>query len=200
MIIVEKDYIELDNFVSEEIQDRVEKLLTHPSFPWAFVFDSVSGYTGEDGQSGACGFFHNLMFNGIKRSADLPVIMPIAHAFEHAVKGIIKVKDYNRIRIGLFTKHPDPEPHNPHTDRTDPHWTAVYYVNHCDGDFVLYNETYEDLTEAQAQAQVHQLTIKKRVVPKKGKIVIFNGKHYHASSFPTKTPLRIAITFNFTVE
>ncbi len=197
-MIVEKNYIELDNFVPQELQDRVEKLLTHPSFPWAFVNDAVGGYTGEHGQYGACGFFHNLMFDGKKRSADLPAIMPVAHAFENAVKNHIKVKEYGRIRIGLFTRHPDPHPHRPHTDRTDPHWTAVYYVNDCDGDFVLYEETYEDLTEAEAQTK--QLTIKKRVKPKKGKMVVFDGKHYHASSFPTQKPLRIAITFNFTIE
>lgn len=197
-MIVEKDYIELDNFVPQDLQDKIERLLTHPSFPWAFVSDAVGGYTGEDGSLGACGFFHNLMFAGKPRSADLPAIMPIAKLFEDAVKNIITVKEYNRVRIGLFTKHPDPTPHAPHTDRTDPHWTGVYYVNACDGDLVIYNETYEDFSEAEAQTK--QLTIKKRVSPTKGKMAIFNGKHYHSSSFPTKTPLRIAITFNFTIE
>ena len=46
MITVEKDYIELTDFLDPEIQDRIENLLTHPSFPWSFVYDAVGGYTG----------------------------------------------------------------------------------------------------------------------------------------------------------
>jgi hypothetical protein len=74
----------------------------------------------------------------------------------------------------------------------------VYYVNDCDGDLVIYEETYEDLTEAEAHQT--QLVVKKRFKPGKGRMALFNGKHFHASSFPTQTPLRIAITFNFEIE
>jgi hypothetical protein len=197
-MIVEKDYIELDNFLPQDVQDKIERLLTHPSFPWAFVYDAVGGYTGETGTDGAAGFFHNLIFNSKPRSADLPAIMPVAHAMEKQVSKIFKVSNYNRIRVGLFTKHPDPTPHTPHTDSQKPHWTGVYYVNACDGDLVIYNETYEDVSEEEAKTA--PLTIKKRFSPSKGKMVLFNGKHYHSSSSPTKTPLRIAITFNFELE
>jgi hypothetical protein len=197
-MIVEKDYIELDNFLPTEVQDKIERLLTHPSFPWAFVYDAVGGYTGESGTDGAAGFFHNLIFNSKPRSSDLPSIMPIAHAMEAELANVFKVVNYNRIRVGLFTRHPDDTPHTPHTDAQKPHWTGVYYVNNCDGDLVLYEETYDDILEDAAKTK--PLTIKKRFTPGKGKMVLFNGKHYHSSSFPTKTPLRIAITFNFEVE
>ena len=198
MITVEKDYIELTDFLSPEIQDSIENLITHPSFPWSFVYDSVGGYTGESGTGGAAGFFHNLVFNSQTRSPDLPAIMPIAHAMEKELASIFKVVNYNRIRIGLFTKHPDDSPHLPHTDSTKPHWTGVYYANDCDGDLVVYEETYEDITEAEAHKT--QLTVKKRFKPGKGRMALFNGKHFHASSFPTQKPLRIAITFNFEIE
>ena len=104
MILVEKDYIELSDFVNPEIQDKIETLLTHPSFPWAFVYDSVGGYTGELNRNGAAGFFHNVVYNSQPRSPDLPTFMPVAHAMEREVRDIFKVVNYNRIRIGLFTK------------------------------------------------------------------------------------------------
>ena len=101
MITVEKDYIELTDFLSPEVQDNIENLVTHPSFPWSFVYDSVGGYTGESGTGGAAGFFHNLVFNSQTRSPDLPAIMPIAHAMEKELASIFKVVNYNRIRIGF---------------------------------------------------------------------------------------------------
>ena len=36
------------------------------------------------------------------------------------------------------------------------------------------------------------------VSPKKGRIMCFDGKHYHASMHPMKSAYRLAITFNFT--
>jgi hypothetical protein len=192
------DFYELDNFLPTETQDKIERLLTHPSFPWAFVSDSVGGYGGADGIKGACGFFHNFMFNGSPRSSDLPAALEIINAFEKTLGGAVKIKKMNRVRAGLFTKHPDPEPHTPHTDAKVPHWTAVYYVTDCDGDFILYKETYEDISEEEAKTA--KLTVERSCPPAKGKMVLFNGKHYHSSSFPTKTPVRIAITFNFEAE
>ncbi len=197
MILIDNEYIELSDFVSLEVQDKIENLVTHPSFPWAFVYDSVGGYTGELHKGGAAGFFHNVVYNSQPRSPDLPTFMPVAHAMEQQVKDIFKVVNYNRIRLGLFTKHPDSTPHLPHVDSIKPHWTGVYYVNDCDGDFTLYEETSDDLTEAEAHKT--ELTVKKRFSPGKGKMVLFNGKHFHASSFPTKSPVRIAITFNFEI-
>lgn len=193
---LDNGYIELDNFVPVEFQDKLEKLLTHPSFPWALTVDSVYGSNGKLESYGAVGFFHNLLYNGQKRSGDLGTILPLVEYFEKAAN--IKTKNMFRIRVGLFTKHPDSTPHGPHTDATFPHWTGVYYVNDCDGDFVLYNETYEDYSEKEVSPEL--LTVKKVCSPSRGKMVLFDGRHYHASSFPTKTPLRLAITFNFELE
>lgn len=187
------DYIELENFLPTEFQDKLEKLFLHPSFPWALTLDSVYGSDGKVTSNGAVGFFHNLMYNGQKRSGDLTTVLPLVEYFEKAAG--IKTKNMFRIRVGLFCKHPDINPHGPHTDAKQPHFTGVYYVNECDGDFVLYNETYRDIAEADAKTA--SLTVKKICKPAKGKMVIFNGEHYHASSYPTENPLRIAITFNF---
>lgn len=203
-MIVTDDFMELEDFLPIEIQEKVLKLMTHPSFPWALTFDSVYG-GGSAIQTGgkiinddaAVGFFHNLMFNGQPRSPDLPAVMPIFDAFLRAIQHKLKIDRMFRVRVGLFTKHTDSTPHGPHTDDTHPHWTAVYYVNDCDGDFVLYNETYDDLTEEQVKNTA--LTVKHVCHPAQGKLVAFNGKHYHSSSYPTTKPLRIAITFNFTI-
>lgn len=190
------DIIELDNFISADYQDRLEAHLMHPSFPWALTLDSVYGANGKIEKAGAVGFYHNVVFNNEQRSEDLPKIEPILMAFERALNGKIEVDVVHRIRVGLFTCHADPNPHGAHVDAYFPHWTAVYYANDCDGDLTIYEETWPTLLPD--QARFSDLTVKKKIKPAKGKIVVFPGKHYHASSYPTASPLRIAITFNFT--
>ena len=199
-MILTKDFIELDNFLPLEEQDNLLKKFTHQSFPWGFSLDSVYAINGDPNNLGAIGFFHNLMFNGEQRSEDLPLAWPVMEAFQNAIGNRLVITKMGRIRVGLFTKHPDSTPHGPHTDATFPHWTAVYYVNDCDGDFVLYNETYEDYTETEIITTQPKLTVKHICKPAKGKLIAFNGKFYHSSSYPTSSPYRLAITFNFDIE
>lgn len=199
-MILTKDFFEFSNILTAAEQDLLLKRFTHQSFPWGFSLDSVYGANGDPSNLGAIGFFHNLMFDGQQRSEDLPAVWPVLNAFQEKVKDRITITKVGRIRAGLFTKHPDSTPHGPHTDAIFPHWTAVYYVNDCDGDFILYNETYEDYTELEIQKNSPALTIKHVCKPNQGTLIAFNGKHYHSSSYPTIKPYRLAITFNFDVE
>ena len=105
-----------------------------------------------------------------------------------------------RIRLGMFTKSAVEAPyHNPHVDFYQHHQNAIYYVNDTDGDTVLFNETFEDVSQEQSVAYTREqrFTIAKRVSPKKGRMFGFPGQHYHASMHPTKSASRIAIAFSW---
>ena len=56
----------------------------------------------------------------------------------------------------------------------------IYYVNNSDGDTVIYDNK--------------KLV---RVKPEAGKILMFDGSLYHASSRPTKNKLRKVVNINF---
>ena len=67
---------------------------------------------------------------------------------------------------------------------------AIYYVNDSDGDTIIYNEKekFEDLSK---------YTIKERISPKKGRIVLFSGEWVHSASIPSYNhPKRIIINYN----
>lgn len=195
-MILSDDYIEIENFLPVEVQDQLLKELTHPGFPWGLTLNSVYGGTGVIDDNAAVGFYHTFMFDGQKRSEDLNLVAWILNGLEEATFGRVKIKSIDRIRGGLFTKHPSDIPHPPHVDDENPHWTAVYYVNDCDGDFVLYNETSPEYKN-EFRKDNSGFTIKRRCKVGKGKLVAFNGKYFHSSSFPNKKPFRMAITFNF---
>ncbi len=84
-------------------------------------------------------------------------------------------------------------------DFTEPHQTAVYYVNDSDGDTVVFKETVDDVPPGRAArfANDNKFRIEACSSPVKGKMIAFDGRHYHASMHPMKASKRIAITFNF---
>ena len=195
-MILSDDFIEIENFLTIEQQENLIKELTHPSFPWGLSLNSVYGAGGVIDHNAAVGFYHTFMFNGEQKSPELPLVEWIMNGFEDKIYGRVKIKSMDRIRGGIFLKHPSNIPHPPHVDAEKPHWTAVYYVTDCDGDFVLYNETYPEFNN-EFRTENSQFTIKRRVKPSQGKLVAFNGKYFHSSSFPNEKAVRLAITFNF---
>ena len=57
------------------------------------------------------------------------------------------------------------------------HLVALYYVCNSDGDTIIYNE----------RERSSNYTIKEKVTPKKGRIVLFDGRLYHTAEQPINT-------------
>lgn len=134
--------------------------------------------------------FHTFLYSGEICS---PYYKEIDWVFKEFEKIGLKKDQCIQVRAGLFFKHPDHSAHPCHVDAKVPHTTAVYYVNDCDGDLIIYNETYKSHPWTAPLVPVEL----SRFRPSKGKLVIFNGEHYHSSSYPSTSSLRLAITFNF---
>lgn len=71
--------------------------------------------------------------------------------------------------------------YSPHTDSNESHYVCLYYVTDSDGDTVFYGVNGDEI---------------KRVSPKKGRIIFFDGSIYHAASQPTTT-LRAVLNYGF---
>lgn len=193
------DIIEIEDAIPKAYQDQVEAETTSNTMAW--FFHEESARSASMFKQSYSGFSH--MAYHIKETT--PVMSPISSIllpilFVFCDKANIKFNALLRMRIGLFTKTMIDVPHhNPHVDFYQPHQTAIYYVNDCDGDTTVFNETYEDLDLQQSVALADQakFTVAGRIPPKKGKMACFDGKHYHASMHPMQAAKRIAVTFNF---
>ena len=83
-----------------------------------------------------------------------------------------------------------------HTNRDIPHLVMLYYVNECDGDTILYDKTLDDIPFGVDYPDDYcKLNIEHRISPKKGRILFFDGRVYHAPSAPTKS-IRCIITLD----
>ena len=91
----------------------------------------------------------------------------------------------------------------PHKD--SPHKqdvSMIYYVCDSDGDTYLFNECFDkgasfndDASRARGDGIPKKFTVKKRISPKKGRIVMFKSHNYHASSPPFHHDYRVVINF-----
>lgn len=92
----------------------------------------------------------------------------------------------------------------PHIDRLDPHLTAIFYINDCDGSTIIYNEKcigdeFSSPEKIIETIQNKKMTVKKEIRSQKNKLVIFDGLQYH-SSRPSISESRFVINVNFIIE
>lgn len=193
MTIFNNQFLEVENFLNPNEQQDLINYLCKPNFPWCFTYDAVRGTTENIviNDDSVAGMFHTFVYDGKVVS---PFYDDIKWMFPKFEKIGLADKDVMRIRAGMFFKHPDTNVHPAHVDANGVnHITAVYYVNDCDGDFYLYEEKDSDFPFKRPL----EYTVKNIANPAQGKLVVFNGDHYHASSYPNRSAIRLAITFNF---
>ncbi len=69
-----------------------------------------------------------------------------------------------------------------HTDLDNTHMVLIYYIIDADGDTILFDKTTDDMPKSELDTS--KLTVLRRITPKKGRAVLFNGSIYHATTLP----------------
>jgi hypothetical protein len=192
------DLIVIENAIPKEDQDKIEALLLGRQFPWYYQ-DEANYEHGElkDKIFNATKSFdayqlaHMFVENGDVRSPAVTDLMPIFTPLG-PVKGYLKIKanltNYNsKATTDSFCP--------PHVDqRVENSKTAVYYVNDSSGDTFIFNEEWADEI---VMPDFKNLTIKQRVTPKKGTLVIFKSTLLHSGNCPHTNDPRVVVNINF---
>jgi len=122
------------------------------------------------------------------------LLMPLI--LETACKTNLEIKEITRMATFMhfpiektFRKKYD----NIHVDSKIPHKVFLYYVNDSDGDTYLFDKTIKDMSPEEKVAEAAkgiksrlEFNVVKKVSPKKGRMLIFDGDIYHCGSGPTK--------------
>lgn len=185
--------LEIRNVISEDYQNDIYNYVTDVSFPWHFIEDTTNE-TAQNNVSSTPAFV-NLIYNTSRQEH------PHLDFFKPLVDSIIEKSNLElisvfRLRLGflLNTRYAfmgSPYQHNtPHVDGDMDHFTAVYYLNTCDGPTVIFHET--------EPSEKYRPMYKSE--PEKGKVLVFNGRHYHASTCPKVFNKRLVLTVNFTAN
>ena len=153
----------IENVLNKATQEQLKNFILS-TFPWYYVND----VTFKDSGNYTPAFGHTFIEDGKAISEQANML----DLFRHVVKGnIVQARAFLQLPLNkkLISKK-DPL----HIDRDEPHTVFIYYLLDSDGDTIIYNERKESET----------YTIKQRVTPKQGRIVIFDGGLYHTAEQP----------------
>lgn len=185
----------IDDAVPEETQVQLENLFMSPQIDWTFnpsslyvggkLLDNTSDFPQTVSTVDTPLMTHICAFNHAKTNNSLVPVFPVIESVPHDITKLLRVK----VNLTNPTPGTTADSHNPvHVDAgiEEDYLVGVYYINNADGDTFIFNEK-----------KGHQgpLTIKQRVSPKRGRLVVFNGGYLHAGGLPTKGP-RLVMNIN----
>jgi hypothetical protein len=192
------EMVEIENFVPPSYADILEGLLCkNPAFLWQYnastndqsepqiMRKNEKSYESDQ-------FVHAMYQEGAKLSVFFDAVFPLFYFLEE--KTGVLLGGIERMKANMLMKKSiDADAHNtPHIDIPDAgHKSLLYYVMDSDGDTFIFNETFQHKKD---------LTIRKRVSPKKGKAVVFDSNIWHASSNPREHDNRVVLNFIFRVK
>ena len=177
------DVIIIDDVIGTPYQNELERVfLGEMQIPWYLLNDvSLPTHTKEKN----AGFVHTVFEEtrgGITSNyynLVLPLVLEsIKHIPEFKYQGVYRGRSFLQLPATTTT------PNNVHTDISEDQLVVLSYVNDSNGDTIIYNETDKQIPMLPGIDR-NDLTEKMRVTPKKGRVVMFNGHHYHCSSSPS---------------
>jgi len=175
-----------DNIINEFEQEIVKKYLYDES-KWSFIQDVSLENNLHQRRPG-----FKIMFDDVH---------PLSSYFETIINNTakkIKLKNPELLEARSFLQLPLNKEYvgegvdTPHLDRTEKHLVFLYYVCDSDGDTIIYNYRSKDKNDIPFFEDIKEL---KRITPKQGRVVVFNGLNWHTAEQPTKD-IRCILNFN----
>ena len=184
-----------DNIISKKEQEEIKKTLIFESqsknFGWYFLPDITK--TGNKYQNRS-GFIHIFLreekINSYFYKLIEPIITKTAKKIKIKIENILLARGF--LQLPLNKDYVGKGVDTPHIDRTENHLVFLYYVCDSDGDTIIYNYRSKDKNDIPFFEDVKEL---KRITPKQGRVVVFNGLNWHTAEQPTKD-IRCILNFN----
>lgn len=188
-----KDLTIIDRAVPSNVQDMIENIALGDKINWFRQKRATYG-EGEpqvfpvtpdslDVQQ----FTHMILEDKQPMSQLFPMILPIITAIPYTIKQMVRIK----MNLCVYAKTDNENAHGmPHVDLTkvsEPMISAIYYVNDSTGDTLIFDQRFGEKAP---------LTVKSRIAPKKGRLIVFDGSLLHAGNTPRTNAPRININFN----
>lgn len=197
------DIFVIDDVISKENQDLIEKLMFNQQLDWKFFKDialnekemaalGVTKYT----PAIACYFKQENPPYELPKFYDALKFLPTEAL---AKAGLELTKIFDARSFLSFPLHPNvrKEYDNIHVDMPADHWVCLYYVNDIDGDTTLFKQRVNIEIKTIDEYQRAEWEPLQSVSPKKGRAVVFKGNRYHSSTGPTNG---VRCILNFDVE
>ena len=200
----------IDDFIEKDYQNKIKTELlggvhhTGLQFPWYYIEDITVAY--DDDSKHRPGLSHqyvnlpkewaedndeplkpNLLGRVHSEYHDLFVPMLQKVGYKLGLNSVRVLQGRSFLQFPLNTDGTIDTAHIDIEEDID-FMVALYYVCDSDGDTVIYNEREELPNE--------KYTVKESVTPKQGRMVIFDGRLYHAAKQPINSNTRCVVNYN----
>ena len=201
-MILDKEIYIIDDFIDLEYQEDIRSILLAgyqylgKDFPWYYIEDVTADGDADSQHREALGHEY-IIFDEGQSIEDQKATEEIDH-FHYLFLAMLKhvcvrmnIKKINVLQGRSFLQFPlnlkDKSVDTPHIDLQQEHLVALYYVCDSDGDTIIYNERHEPADKV--------YTVKQRVTPKQGRMVLFDGSLYHTAEQPEHN-VRCVVNYN----
>ena len=203
--MIGNDIYIIDNVIPEDKQNEIEDLFTSNRLSWVFHRDIALdpmdikklGITKLTPGIG-CNIKQHLpkylnlnLLNRVKIIAEQACI-----GIDKKLKEIYQARSFMHFPISADSRN---EFDNIHIDIPFEHLVVLYYVNDTDGDTFIFDK-FADLNNLKSPTlNESEVTVIKKISPKKGRALVFDGRRYHSSSAPTKD-IRCILNFDIAIK
>ena len=181
--IIEKPYQELikETLIGGDKPPTIDKV---DPFPWYYISDITDDeFANGDTFQGRFGFTHQYV------TPEEGIVCDFHSLFFGLIQNSCKklnIKEIDVLNGRSFLQTPTNTPKDdvdsPHVDMIVPHFVMLYYVCDSDGDTLIYNEKTK-FAACYPDSEM-KFTLKKKVSPKQGRVVLFDGIHWHTAQQP----------------
>ena len=174
----------IDNIISKKEQEYLKNIFYSNEFPWFYTADVTSSILNKKQRRPA--FSHIFMKDGNINSNYYDIVKKISDNVNKKIKKkLIHYQVRSFLQLSLDKNLIGNSIDTPHIDMIEPHLVYLYYVNDCDGDTVIY-DYISNGTHTLDIPFYEDIKIKKKITPKQGMVVIFDGMTWHTSTQPTR--------------
>ena len=196
----------IDDFIDKEYQEKIKKILLGEipfkfkienedielDFPWYFIEDVTAA--GDDDSQHRCALSHQYVsFEGSSpgevdtdfHELFIPLLQRAAMKIGIGEINVLQGRSFLQFPLHLKDDTVD----TPHIDLENwRHFVVLYYVCDSDGDTIIYNEREYERPDG-------MYTIKQKVTPKQGRVVLFDGCLMHTAEQPINN-IRCVVNYN----
>ena len=176
-----------DNIIDSKAQRKIQQIIFN-KIRWQFISD----VTKPDNKQQRPGFNYKFISNRenvFEWHKEMCTIIDAAcNKINFIRKDCLQGRSFLQLPLNLKDRSIDA----PHVDADIDHMVVLYYVNDSDGDTVIYENLFEGYDKVPLLSELKEL---KRVTPKAGRVVMFNGKHWHTSCQPQHN-VRCVVNYN----
>ena len=188
--MIDKIYV-FDDIIEKDYQNKIKNILigegryNDEDFPWYYIDDVTASGDYENQKRGA--FVHDYVHYEYGIESDFHYL------FLDLIKkscSKLKIKEVDALQGRSFLQLPTnikrEDVDSPHIDMQFKHFVMLYYVCDSDGDTIIYNE--KTISEK-------GFTVQKKVTPKQGRVVLFDGALYHTAQQPNNN-IRCVVNYD----